>query len=61
LINAADQGVEFTLPSSPRGKPWRQILNTENIDDPFAERDIEQKVIVGGRALKLLSDGSAEA
>jgi len=61
LINAADQGVEFTLPSSPRGKPWRQILNTENIDDPFAERDIEPTMIVGGRALKLLSDGSAEA
>jgi isoamylase len=61
LINAADQGVEFTLPSSPRGKPWRQILNTENIDDPFAERDIEPTMIVGGRALKLLSDGAAEA
>jgi len=60
LINAADQGVEFTLPSSPRGKPWRQILNTENIDDPFAVSDIDGKVIVGGRAMKLLSDGAAE-
>ena len=58
LINAADQGVEFTLPSSPRGKPWRQILDTENIDDPFAVRDLEKKVIVGGRALKLLSDST---
>ena len=59
LINAADQGVEFTLPSSPRGKPWRQILDTENIDDPFTARDVDPKVIVGGRALKLLSDWSA--
>ena len=60
LINAADQGVEFTLPSSPRGKPWRQILNTENIEDPFALSDINGKVIVGGRGLKLLSDGAAD-
>ena len=60
LINAADQGVEFTLPSSPRGKPWRQILNTENIEDPFALSDINGKVIVGGRGLRLLSDGAAD-
>ena len=59
LINAADQGVEFTLPSSPRGKPWRQIMNTENIDNPFTMKDVDAKVIVGGRALKLLSDGMA--
>ena len=56
LVNAADQGVEFTLPPSPRGKPWRQILNTENIDNPFTTKDVGAKVIVGGRALKLLSD-----
>jgi len=56
LINAADEGVEFRLPSSPRGKPWRQIMNTENIDNPFIAKSVGAKVIVGGRALKLLSD-----
>ena len=61
LINAADQGVEFRLPSSPRGKRWRQIMNTENIDNPFIVKDVGEKVIVGGRALKLLSDGEAHA
>ena len=25
LVNAADEGVEFTLPLSPRGKPWCQM------------------------------------
>ena len=58
LVNAADQGVEFTLPQSPRGKPWRQIVDTENIDDPFRSTSVNGSVIVGGRALKLLSDGS---
>jgi glycogen operon protein len=56
MVNAADQGVEFTLPQSPRGKPWKQIMNTENIDDPFAVKPVSGSVIVGGRALKLLSD-----
>ena len=57
LVNAADQGVEFTLPSSPRGKPWRQIIDTENIEDPFLVSPVNGTVIVGGRALKVLSDG----
>jgi glycogen operon protein len=56
LINAADQGVDFKLPSSPRGKPWRQIVDTENIDDPFISAATNGSIIVGGRALKLLSD-----
>jgi isoamylase len=56
MVNAADQGVEFTLPQSPRGKPWKQIMNTENIDDPFVVKPVDGSVIVGGRALKLLSD-----
>ena len=57
LVNAADQGVEFTIPQSPRGKPWRQIVDTEDIEDPFAASPMGDSVIVGGRTLKLLSDG----
>jgi isoamylase len=57
LVNAAHQGVEFTLPQSPRGKPWQQIMNTENIDNPFIAKPVSGSVIVGGRAMKLLSDG----
>ena len=56
LVNAADQGVEFTLPKSPRGRPWQQVLDTENLEDSFAPAPVNGSVIVGGRALKLLSD-----
>jgi glycogen operon protein len=56
LINAADQGVEFLTPSSPSGNPWCQIIDTENIDDPFVNMLVDEKIIIGGRALKLLSD-----
>jgi hypothetical protein len=32
------------------------IVNTENIEDPFAQSPVGEKVIVGGRSLNLLSD-----
>jgi glycogen operon protein len=57
LVNAAAEGVEFKLPEAPAGSPWRQVLNTENIDDPFAAEEIGEKVILGGRALRVFSDG----
>jgi glycogen operon protein len=37
LINAHYEGVEFKLPKPPNGNPWKHVLNTDNIDDPFAE------------------------
>jgi isoamylase len=56
VVNASQDGVEFVLPQSPSHNPWRQVIDTENIDDPFAEEEVKDKVIVGGRALKLYSD-----
>jgi hypothetical protein len=32
------------------------VLDTENIDDPFAPADPEEKVILGGRSLRLFRD-----
>jgi isoamylase len=56
IVNAAPDGVQFTLPPSPSGRPWCQIINTEDIESPFAEVPAGEQTIVGGRALKLLSD-----
>jgi isoamylase len=56
LVNASHEGVEFTLPASPSGTPWVQVLDTENIDDPFTPADAEEKVILGGRSLRLFRD-----
>ncbi len=57
LINAFHEGVEFTLPEAPKGRPWKYCLNTENLDDPFTEAPALKKVIVGGRSFVLLCDG----
>jgi glycogen operon protein len=59
LINAAAEGVEFTLPSAPAERTWKQVLATENIDDPFAPAEIGEKVIVGGRSLRVFRDSAS--
>ena len=56
LINASHEGVEYVLPEPPNKTPWRQVLDTENIDDPFYETTVEGKVIVGGRSIRVYSD-----
>jgi isoamylase len=56
LVNASHEGVEFTLPPPLAGSNWRQVIDTENIDRPFVKVAVGDKVIVGGRSLKLLSD-----
>jgi isoamylase len=60
LVNASDQGVEYVLPKPAAKTPWHQVLDTENIEDPFHEATVEDKVIVGGRAVRVYSDAVKE-
>ncbi len=61
VVNAAEGGVEYVLPASPSGKPWCQVIDTENIESPFTCAELDGKIIVGGRALKLFSDGAVSS
>ncbi|MGA8108485.1 MAG: glycogen debranching protein GlgX [Acidobacteriaceae bacterium] len=56
LVNASAEGVEFTLPGPPAGQPWKLILDTENLEDPFHDPDVGEKVIVGGRSMRVFCD-----
>jgi glycogen operon protein len=56
VVNASDQGVEYVLPEPPNKSPWNQVLDTENVDDPFCKVEVHDKVIVGGRAIRVYSD-----
>ena len=60
LANAYHEGVEFVLPPPSNGNPWRLIMNTENVDDPFAIVEIGASVIVGGRSMMLFDDCGVE-
>jgi glycogen operon protein len=59
VVNASDGGVEYALPEPPNKSPWRQVLDTENVDDPFSKVEVHDKVIVGGRATRVYSDEAA--
>ena len=50
--------MEYNLPEPPNKTPWRQVLDTENIDDPFYETEVHDKVIVGGRSVRVYSDAA---
>ncbi len=56
LVNAADTGVEYVLPEPPNKTPWRQLLDTENVQDPFCETEVHDKVILGGRSVRVYCD-----
>jgi isoamylase len=56
LVNASDTGVEYVLPDPPNSKPWRQILNTESIAEPFCSAEVHDKVILGDRAVRVFTD-----
>jgi hypothetical protein len=55
-VNAFHEGVEFTLPPVPNGSPWCLVMDTENIDDPFKNVKVGDKVIVGPRSMMVFSD-----
>ncbi|WP_254061533.1 hypothetical protein [Granulicella sp. L60] len=61
LVNASHEGVEFTLPPPLGGSRWSQVVDTENTDSPFVKMVMGEKVIVGGRSLKLLSDEATQS
>jgi glycogen operon protein len=61
LVNAASEGVEFVLPESPAKRSWVQVVDTENIENPLENVAAGEKVILGGRSLKLFSDGEFKA
>jgi isoamylase len=56
IVNASPEGVEFKLPISPSSHTWTLVMDTENIEDPFVEIELEGSIITGGRSFKLLSD-----
>jgi glycogen operon protein len=60
LVNAAESGVEYVLPEPPNERPWRQVLDTENVDDPFCEAEVHDKVILGGRSVRVYCDNVPE-
>ena len=59
IVNAAADGVNVKLPPPINGTPWRQVMDTQNIDDPFKQVLTQDEITVGGRSFMLFCDGEA--
>jgi glycogen operon protein len=56
LINSYHDAVGFMLPSSPRNRPWRNMVDTGNLESPFSNGPVEPSLHVAGRSLRLLRE-----
>ncbi len=56
LINSYHEGVEFTLPASPRQLGWDAVLNTAKLDTPFQKQALDSAIIVSPRSVVLLQE-----
>ena len=61
VVNAYHEGVEFILPDPPNGRSWIQVIDTQHIDDPFREEEISEKVILGGRSMRVFREARRAA
>jgi glycogen operon protein len=56
LMNAHDEAIDFILPEAPAGGTWRRIVNTDDIENPFAEEVAGENVNLAGRSIVLLKE-----
>jgi glycogen operon protein len=57
LVNAHHEGVEFTLPQKTgQGTKWQQILDTDNLQQPFQPEELGDCMVIGPRSLMLLCE-----
>jgi isoamylase len=56
LMNAHHEAIDFKLPEAPAGGTWHRIVNTDDIEDPFAEEVAGEDVNLAGRSIVLLKE-----
>jgi isoamylase len=56
LLNSSAESVTYTLPQSPLNLGWKQVMNTNDLDHPFAEHQMDGSLEVAGRSVVLLAE-----
>jgi glycogen operon protein len=56
MLNAHHEPINFKLPEAPAAGSWQRIVNTDDIDNPFAEEVAGEKINLAGRSLVLLKE-----
>ncbi len=56
LLNSYHEAVGYKLPPSPNGRGWRNMLDTSNLEYPFANGPVEDAPEIAGRSLRLFRE-----
>jgi isoamylase len=56
LLNSYGDKVTYTLPPSPQGRGWKLLMNTDDLEHPFAEQRMDGALDVAGRSVVLLRE-----
>ena len=56
LLNSSAESVNYTLPQSPLNLGWKQVMNTNDLEDPFSEQQMDGSLEVAGRSVVLLAE-----
>lgn len=57
LVNSWHEGVDFTLPQRiGENTQWECLIDTNDLDNPFQEKELEDQVCVSPRSLMLLCE-----
>jgi isoamylase len=56
LMNAHHEAIDFKLPKAPAGGTWQRIVNTDDIENPFAEEVVRENINLAGRSIVLLKE-----
>jgi isoamylase len=60
MLNSYGECVTYTLPQSPLNRGWKLIMNTNDLEHPFEERELEGTLDVAGRSVVLLRELTPE-
>jgi len=56
LLNSYGEKVTYTLPPSPHTRGWKRLMNTDDLENPFAEQRMDGTLDVAGRSVVLLRE-----
>ena len=59
VLNAHHEGVRFALPQNS-GSGWEMVINTADLENPFAQKPCGAELEVADRSLVLLRDSTSE-
>ncbi|HET9697220.1 MAG TPA: hypothetical protein VFP40_10170, partial [Terriglobales bacterium] len=60
LLNSSHESVRYTVPDGPHAHGWEQVLDTNDLEEPFKSAAIEEWIELQPRSVVLLREKAAQ-